>query len=129
MLREMELCMNEASKIYDLGRFESIICRLTYLSDIAVLTNYEAEPRPYTDFYKDYEKVGRKALYNTPFKKDLNHILNQYGVEVKKLSLQESMGYIDKKAFLSSSNITKELKVPDYFFDTEVSIKLSKIIK
>lgn len=125
MLREMELCMNEASKIYDLGRFESIICRLTYLSDIAVLTNYEAEPRPYTDFYKDYEKVG-KALYNTPFKKDLNHILNQYGVEVKKLSLQESMGYIDKKAFLSSSNITKELKVPDYFFDTEFSIKLDK---
>ena len=125
MLKEMELCMNEASKIYDLGRFESIICHLLDLGDIAVLTNYEAAPRPYTDFYKDHEKVG-KALYNTSFKTDLNRILNQYGVEVKKLSLQESVGYIDKKAFLSSQNITKGLKVPDYFFVAEVSIKLDK---
>lgn len=125
MLREMELCMNEASKTYDLSRFEYIICHLLDLGDIAVLTNYEAAPQPYTDYYKDYEKVG-KALYNTSFKKDLNRILNQYSVEVNKLSLQESVGYIDKKAFLSSQNITKGLKVPDYFFVAEVSIKLDK---
>ncbi len=128
MLKEMELCMNEASKIYDLGRFKSINCQLLHLGDIAVLSNYEAAPRPHTDFYKDYENV-KKALNNTSFKKDLNHILNQYGVEVKELSLQESMGYIDKKAFLSSQNITKGLKVPDYFFDAEVVIELGKIIK
>lgn len=124
MLREMELCLNTASKDYDMQKLESVKCNINNLSDIAVLVNNELHDRQ--EPIKQHHKVIENALNKTTFKSDLNRIFNKYGICVNKIISQEFMGFIPKKDFLASQNIKEGLDVPDHFYDVEIYIELKR---
>jgi len=126
MLKEMELCLNAASKDYDMQRLESVKGYLINFSDIAVSVNNELESQCRQTQMVSYHEEIEKALNNTAFKSDLNNILSKYGVYVDKISSQEFMGFIPQKEFIASQSITKGLKVPERFLDAEIYIELKQ---
>ncbi len=110
-LREMELCFKSASKVYDLGRLSSIAAFLPYLSDAAVLAtnNLVANFKPERDGLYSYSDIA-KSIEMTPFKDDLNKILDEYGLEVKEVYCEGPWISIDPDGFIKKNNISKTLK-------------------
>ena len=111
-LREMELCFKSASKVYDLGRLSSIAAFLPYLSDAAVLAtnNLVANFKPERDGLYSYSDIA-KSIEMTPFKDDLNKILDEYGLEVKEVYCEGPWISIDPDGFIKKNNISKTLKI------------------
>ena len=110
-LREMELCFKSASKVYDLSRLSYIDAFLPYLSDAAVLAtnNLVANFKPERDGLYSYSDIA-KSIEMTPFKDDLNKILDEYGLEVKEVYCEGPWISIDPDGFIKKNNISKTLK-------------------
>ena len=127
MLREIDLCMEAASKDYDLRALRSFNCFLCQLRDIAVLTtnNLEANFNLEENGIYSHSDIT-KALKMTTFEEDLNRIFKKYGKKVDFIGCHEMRLFIPKENF-STSNISKDLKIPDRIMDVQVYVKIKNI--
>ena len=126
-LREMELCMKSASKVYDLSKLCVIRVHSSYLSDATVLAtnNLVDNFKPEQDGYYSHLDIA-KSIEMTPFIGDLNKILDEYGLEVEDVSCDGVFVYIDPDEFIKKNNISKTLKTAYDIIDIPVWIGLKK---
>lgn len=110
-LREMELCLKSASKVYDLSKLCVIRAFSSDLSDATVLAtnNLVDNFKPWQDGYYSHFDIA-KSIEMTPFKDDLNKILDEYGLEVKEVYCEGPWISIDPDGFIKKNNISKTLK-------------------
>ena len=128
MLHEIDLCIEAASKNNDVTTLNCFSSFLSDLGDIAILTTNNLN----SNFIKrknglyDYSDM-EKALNMTSFVKDLNKVLNKYGIEADELSCGEMRNILKKDIFLKQNNISKDLKIPDRIMDVQVYVKIKNI--
>ena len=126
-LREMELCLKSASKVYDLSKLFDIDTFLPYLSDAAVLAsnNLVANFKPKRDGLYSYSDIA-KSIEMTPLIGDLNKILDEYGVEVDEVYCEGGWFPIDSDEFIKKYNISKTLKASYDIIGIPVKFHLKK---
>ncbi len=110
-LREMELCLKSASKVYDLSKLCVIRAFSSDLSDATVLAtnNLVDNFKPWQDGYYSYFDIA-KSIEMTPLIGDLNKILDEYGLEVEDVSCEGVFVYIDPDKFIKKFNMSITLK-------------------
>ena len=126
-LREMELCLKSASKVYDLSKLCVIRAFSSDLSDATVLAtnNLVDNFKPWQDGYYSYFDIA-KSIEMTPLIGDLNKILDEYGLEVEDVSCEGVFVYIDPDKFIKKNNISKTLKTAYDIIDIPVKFHLKK---
>ena len=126
-LREMELCLKSASKVYDLSKLCVIRAFSSDLSDATVLAtnNLVDNFKPWQDGYYSYFDIA-KSIEMTPLIGDLNKILDEYGLEVEDVSCEGVFVYIDPDEFIKKNNISKTLKTAYDIIDIPVKFHLKK---
>lgn len=124
MLNEICLCLGKAYKEYDLDTLRYFSTRLSYLSDIAVLTKNILDSTFIME-NNTYSHIDiTRALKMTTFENDLNSILKKHNAQVARISCQEMRLNISKDSFLKFQNISNGINIPDSIVDVEVSVKL-----
>lgn len=128
MLREIDLCIEAASKNKDVTTLTYFSSSLSYLSDIAVLTtnNLLSHFSVRWDGQYNLSDIG-KALNMTPFAKDISTILNKYGIEVDRVSCEERRDNFGKDEFLRYKKISKDISVPDTIMNAEVYVSIKNL--
>ena len=128
MLREIDLCIEAASKDKDVTTLTSFSSSLSYLGDIAVLTtnNLLSHFSVRRDGLYYLSDIG-KALNMTSFAKDMSKILNKYGIEVEQVSCEERRDNFGKDEFLRHRSISKGINVPDTIINAEVYVSIKKL--
>ena len=108
-LREMELCIKSASKVYDLSKLCVIRAFSSDLSDATVLAtnNLVDNFKPWQDGYYSHFDIA-KSIEMTPFIGDLNKILDEYGLEVEDVSCEGVFVYIDPDEFIKKIHLKKQ---------------------
>lgn len=126
LLNEIDLCLGKAHKEYDLDTLRYFSTRLSYLSDIAVLTKNILDSTfiMENDTYSHIDIT--RALKMTTFENDLNSILKKHNAQVARISCQEMRINIPKDSFLKIQNISNGINIPDSIVDVEVSVKLKQ---
>lgn len=126
-LREMELCLKSASKVYDLSKLCVIRAFSSDLSDATVLAtnNLVDNFKPWQDGYYSYFDIA-KSIEMTPLIGDLNKILDEYGLEVEDVSCEGVFVYIDPDKFIKKFNMSITLKTAYDIIDIPVWIGLKK---
>jgi hypothetical protein len=126
-LREMELCLKSASKVYDLSKLCVIRAFSSDLSDATVLAtnNLVDNFKPWQDGYYSHFDIA-KSIEMTPLIGDLNKILDEYGLEVEDVSCEGVFVYIDPDKFIKKFNMSKTLKTAYDIIDIPVKFHLKK---
>ena len=126
-IHEIELCLDAASKVYDLTTMDAMSGFLSTFGDIAVMTTNLLNANCKLNEHGYYwHSDMTKELAKTPLAEDLSIMLKKYNRRVKRISCQEGILTIPKEAMLDS-NISKDLSIPDTVWEVSLYIKLEPL--
>ena len=127
LIHEMELCLDAASKVYDLTTMDAMSGFLSTFGDIAVMTTNQLNANCKLNEHGYYwHSDMTKELAKTPLAEDLSIMLKKYNRRVKRISCWEEILTIPKKAMLDRS-ISKDLSIPDKVWEVSLYIKLEPL--
>ena len=127
LIHEMELCLDAASKVYDLTTMDAMSGFLSTFGDIAVMTTNLLNANCKLNEHGYYwHSDMTKELAKTPLAEDLSIMLKKYNRRVKRISCWEEILTIPKKAMLDRS-ISKDLSIPDKVWEVSLYIKLEPL--
>ena len=127
LIHEMELCLDAASKVYDLTTMDAMSGFLSTFGDIAVMTTNLLNANCKLNEYGYYWHSDiEKELAKTPLAEDLSIMLKKYNRRVKRISCQEEILTIPKEAMLDN-NISKDLSIPDKVWEVSLYIDLEPL--
>lgn len=127
LIHEIELCLDAASKVYDLTTMDAMSGFLSTFGDIAVMTTNLLNANCKLNEHGYYwHSDMTKELAKTPLAEDLNIMLKKYNRRVKRISCQEGILTISKEAMLDR-NISKDLSIPDKVWEVSLYIKLEPL--
>ena len=127
LIHEMELCLDAASKVYDLTTMDAMSGFLSTFGDIAVMTTNLLNANCKLNEYGYYwHSDMTKELAKTPLAEDLSIMLKKYNRRVKRISCQEGILTIPKEAMLDN-NISKDLSIPDKVWEVSLYIDLEPL--
>lgn len=127
LIHEIELCLDAASKVYDLTTMDAMSGFLSTFGDIAVMTTNLLNANCKLNEHGYYwHSDMTKELAKTPLAEDLSIMLKKYNRRVKRISCQEGILTIPKEAMLDS-NISKDLSIPDTVWEVSLYIKLEPL--
>ena len=127
LIHEIELCLDAASKVYDLTTMDAMSGFLSTFGDIAVMTTNLLNANCKLNEYGYYWHSDiEKELAKTPLAEDLSIMLKKYNRRVKRISCWEEILTIPKEAMLDR-NISKDLSIPDKVWEVSLYIKLEPL--
>lgn len=127
LIHEMELCLDAASKVYDLTTMDAMSGFLSTFGDIAVMTTNLLNANCKLNEHGYYwHSDMTKELAKTLLAEDLSIMLKKYNRRVKRISCQEEILTIPKEAMLDN-NISKDLSIPDKVWEVSLYIKLEPL--
>lgn len=127
LIHEIELCLDAASKVYDLTTMDAMSGFLSTFGDIAVMTTNQLNANCKLNEHGYYwHSDMTKELAKTPLAEDLSIMLKKYNRRVKRISCQEGLVSVPKEAMLDS-NISKDLSIPDKVWEVSLYIKLEPL--
>lgn len=100
-LKELESCMDAASKCYDIKNLSLINFFSSYLQEVSVSASinlFSTKPKK-GKWYSNEEMI--EAIRQTTFEDDLNKIIGKYGLKAGKIFIDDGHAWeIDKKKYI-----------------------------